>query len=831
MERNRKHILLAGATLALSLAPGAMAQDHAGAQGDDLDIIVTARRVEERLQDVPISVTVFNQEQLSARNIVSTSDLAAYTPSLTANTRYGPDKATFAIRGFTQEGPTSPSVGVYFADVVAPRVNGSTPGGNGAGAGTLFDLQNVQVLKGPQGTLFGRNTTGGAILLVPRKPTSDFEGYLEASLGSYDLLRLQGVVNVPLAESVRLRLGVDRNTRRGYLRNRSGVGPRDFNDINYTAARASLVVDVTPELENYTIFHLTDSNTHGNIARLISCVREPTARVGRQPLTAQGGCDQIDRQIARGDGYLDVENSAPNARTKVEQWQAINTTTWMANDWLTVKNIASYSEYRELTTANLNGDNAFVPASLVLNRGGSFINVPTGSAAGANYWFTSFTPQNGHYTSSQRTFTEELQFQGSAFSGGMNWQVGGYLEISDPIGFSGTGSAVTLSCTDIAAMRCTDVLGSINNSRIGALQLVQNATWYRNYGLYAQGTYDLSDSLSATGGIRYTIDRTRGTGRNISVFFPALDTPVGTCRDSVHYPGVITMDPADCAYTARQNSKRPTWVLGLDYKPMSDLMVYAKYSRGYRQGNVNTAIPGFETFGPEKVDTYEVGTKASFTGAVRGYLNLAAFYNEFSDQQIQASAQPRLGTGLPGANILVNAGKSRIQGMEADFSISPLSGLRFDGGYAYLDTKLLSINAPQPPASSPYATIISTVSAGSALTLAPKHRVTVTGAYTLPLDREIGEVTLSATFTHTSRQLLSQTNINAFLEPLSLLNMNINWADVGGSPIDIALFATNVTKKKYTTFINGAAASVGYESANVGEPRMLGVRLRARFGE
>ena len=177
--------------LATSTALGwitpALAQESGGEGAGD--IVVTARRVEERLQDVPISMTVLNQEQVANRNIVSGNDLATYTPSLSANSRFGAETAAFAIRGFTQENFTSPSVGTYFADVIGPRANGGTAGGNGAGVGQFFDLQNVQVLKGPQGTLFGRNTTGGAVLIVPQKPTDEFGGYLEGSVGNFNMYR------------------------------------------------------------------------------------------------------------------------------------------------------------------------------------------------------------------------------------------------------------------------------------------------------------------------------------------------------------------------------------------------------------------------------------------------------------------------------------------------------------------------------------------------------------------------------------------------------------------------------------------------------------------
>ena len=210
------------AGMLLSIAAPAQAQNTSAQRATDsgdAPIIVTARRTEEKLQDVPISITVFNQQQLTDRNVTNAQDLAAFTPSLSTTTTFGTENSTYALRGFVHETGTSPSVGVYFAEVVAPRgPSQGFPAGDGAGPGMFFDLQNVQVLKGPQGTLFGRNTTGGAVLLVPHRPTDKFEGYVEGSIGNYDLRRLQGVLNVPLGEAARLRVGGDWQQRDGFYR-------------------------------------------------------------------------------------------------------------------------------------------------------------------------------------------------------------------------------------------------------------------------------------------------------------------------------------------------------------------------------------------------------------------------------------------------------------------------------------------------------------------------------------------------------------------------------------------------------------------------------------
>ena len=179
--------LFAASALSATMVAPAFAQDaqeEAGDAGSGNDIIVTAQRIEQRLQDVPVSITVLSQSTRSSNNVANAKDLVSYTPGLTVNNRYGADNTVFAVRGFTQDQRTTATVGTYFADVVMPRGSGATFGGDGAGPGSLFDLQNVQVLKGPQGTLFGRNSTGGAVLLVPVKPKDRTEGYFEGSAGN-----------------------------------------------------------------------------------------------------------------------------------------------------------------------------------------------------------------------------------------------------------------------------------------------------------------------------------------------------------------------------------------------------------------------------------------------------------------------------------------------------------------------------------------------------------------------------------------------------------------------------------------------------------------------
>ncbi len=819
--------LLAGVAVigAIAAAP-ALAQDGEAENASGAgDIIVTARRIEERLQDVPISITVLSQGDIANRNITTATELATYTPSLSTNARFGPDKASFAIRGFSQIDTTSPTVGVYFADVVALRANAGTTSGNGAGPGAFFDLQNVQVLKGPQGTLFGRNTTGGAILLVPQKPKDKFEGYIEGSIGNYDLKRVQAVLNVPLGETVRARIGVDRQKRDGYMRNKSGVGPDSFANSNYFSLRASLVADLTPDLENYLVGRYSRSNTNGMKMKLIDCNDFPTAgarllpngsaqtaRAGRGLVYAQPACDQLARQRARGDGFYDVENDVLNPFNLLEEWQVINTTTWKASDTLTVKNIVSYGDFRE---------------QFWLSIGGERLVLTAGPNAGKSFPATIIRNALGEYGAAQKTFTEELQFQGNSADNKLIWQAGGYLELSNPIGNGNTTlSEGGLFCVDSQRFQCETLAGG------AALGLVKNSAKFRNIGIYGQATYNFTEQFAITGGIRYTMDRTEGQGGRLTITFPTPNNPVGACANPKIRPGQVHLDFDSCISRGFiSKSSKPTWLIDLEYKPVPDVMLYAKYARGYRQGAVNASNIGLETWNPEKIDNYELGAKASFnSGSLRGYFNVAAFWNELKDQQLSVTVIGKVGSGIPGARVIVNAGASRVAGMEVDASVTAWDSLKLDLGYAYLDTILKEFVPRELPADSPFLPP-APIATGVGLPFSPKHRITGTLTYTLPLDKSIGEVSIGATYVHTTTQIADLQSPFGLMPANSLLNMNVNWNGIGGSPVDLAFFVTNLTKAQFPVNVANNWSSNGFEAVVTNVPRMFGFRLKYRFGD
>jgi iron complex outermembrane receptor protein len=786
-------------------APGAAQADVSPAVSANTsgDIIVTARRTDERLQDVPISIKVFNQAQLDSKNITNAQNLAAFTPSLSVNNNFGSDNTSFAIRGFIQDAGTPPSVGTYFADVVVPR--GPTQGtlaGDGAGPGDFFDLENVQILKGPQGTLFGRNTTGGAVLFVPRKPTAEFDGYIEASYGNYDMKRVQAAINIPLSDVARLRVSMDHQDRNGYLVNNTGIGPRRFGDVDYTAGRASLVVDLMPNLENYTIASYSVSDNNGPLQKIIGC--NPSAAPAN--FLGRLSCAQITQQ--RGTGFYTLQNDLPDPRVRLEIWSLINTTTWKASDSLTIKNIVSYSQLKDSIRSALFGTDYRVGSSILPF---SFVEpISTGNSA------------------NESTFTEEMQLQGSASDNRLTYQAGGYLEIAEPLGLVGNQSPTLISCSSVLQLQCTALLPQ--GSSVGR---TAGETSTRTIGAYAQASYSITGRLKLTAGVRYTWDQAANDSSRLTFVFPTPNMPVERCTDA-------TAALPICNQSIKEKSSAPTWLADLDYKPNENLLLYAKYSRGYRTGGIFANAPSnYRVFKPEKVDAYEAGLKWTLRGRLHGTFDVTGFYNNFSNQQLSVGFNAAPGAPVSATTGIVNAGQSRIYGAELESSISPFKGFTIDGSYTYLHTEILRID---PLVSNdPNFTLSAQISPGDALLLSPKDKLSVTGAYTLGLSHSSESITLGATFTHVDRERSSYAYNNpvtlaaygsdlANLAPLNLLNLNLDWKSAFGHPVDISLFATNVTQKHYYAFVPGLAGS-GFESAVLGEPRMIGARVRYHFGK
>ena len=910
MTKRARCALLSASALGFGWTDAALAQ-KAGSDNSG-DIVVTARRVEERLQDVPISITVLNQAQLTNNNIANPKDIAGITPGLQINSRYGSDATNFSIRGFTQEQRTSSTVGVYFADVVMARGGSGTFGGDNATPAQMFDLQNVQVLKGPQGTLQGRNTTGGAVLLVPKRPTDKLEGYVEGSLGDYNMKRVQAVVNVPLSDTFKVRLGVDRQVRDGYLHNigtlGDGVHPgKGLGDVDYTAERLSIVANLTPDLENYVVATNFNSTNNGVVPKLLSC-SQSTAGQNNGVLT-QARC-QAQLSVEATHSPWTIENRMPDSESANRLWSVADTISWRASDTLTVKNIASYSEMRQVLNQELFG-NYYLASGVTSATSG---NQVTGFA------FTHSNPFTGH-TNAQSTFTEELRFQGSAMGSKLNWQGGLYTEISNPLGWSGVQTGTLSACQDINSYNCSSASGF----SLGTANLQLSSTKFRDYAIYGQATYALTDKLKLTAGLRYTWDKEIADIRMVSVYpvntaaasiagynpasapgqlatflavraaanLVAQNGLVAFCQNATapdfgltkfgttagaavaKYGGAffaVSDRNSHCTQHLSNSSQAPTWTIGLDYKPNDDVLLYGKYSRGYRAAglslfgpdsvlNGNTGAIGInlQPYNKEKVDTYEVGAKSSWHGVLPGSFNIAGYYNKFSDQQLLLGA---IVLGRPNA-LVANAGKSTLYGIEAELNLRPFDGFKLTVAYSYIHTNIDAFVIP-PSLVGSTDIVLTPPLVGHPIPNTQPHKLNIAAEWTLPfVPASAGTITIGANWTYTAKYeavapscpfnqklatgeatgcgdgtnglvdsagaVLNNVNPDGGKIPASnLINANLNWNGFAGSPVDLSLFVTNLTNAVTYVSINDNT-SRSFRSGLLGEPRMFGGRVKVKF--
>ncbi len=874
MSITYKSLIKATVTISsLCFATQAFAADAAadeGTTGGANDIIVSARRIEERLQDVPISVAVVNQEQLNKANITGVDDLSKIIPGLNVEQRYSSETNAFAIRGFNQALRTTAAVGTYFGEVVAPRGGaGAFPGGDGAGPGNLFDLQNVQVLKGPQGTLFGRNTTGGAVILTPRKPTDKFEGYVQGSYGNFGMYQLQGVLNLPLASWARLRLGVDHMKRDGTQNNASGIGPDKLNDTDYYALRGSLVLDLGPTVENYTIVSYSNSDHVGTQPQIYRA----------NPFTNFGGATKAGAQVARllasNDPYR-VENNMSNPRSYTKYFQVINTTRWEASDTLTIRNIMSYASFEQNLNQSVFGSNW---------NGTTLLPLPFAAGIDSRISTAQAFNGEGQNGNDQRSFSDELQIQGHSGDGRLQYQAGLYYEHSTPGNPTNNESisvgAVCLvgAYTGLSSMRCVSGTGASVNQSISTIE-------YINKAFYAQATYAATDKLKLTAGFRLTNDVTNATNRSFQWNFnsapplgAAIPIPlsqfvaptlgVGAAACQVPNRPFATSDPAtNCLVPSsaglHTESTRPTWTLSAQYNPSPDVMIYGTYSRGYRQGSAAPAAIGAKTsFDPETADSFELGAKTSWNGSVPGHFNATGFYSKLKDYQMLVGLNCTLAVCPAGgsATSVFNAGKAHMYGIEFDGSLKPSDFFRLDFSGAWVHSRVDAFFVDITPFVANFNNRLNPAAIGDPMPLTPEFAGNISATFKLPIPESAGRLEFSAMFRYSSdfSTAASDTNTSAAAailagcgsactatqlgnaaaiaaapidraSPVKQIDLNLDWKDVGGQPIDLGLFMTNATDQVTYTLIQPLFNSFGFDVRYLGQPRMFGARLRVRFG-
>jgi iron complex outermembrane receptor protein len=615
----------------------ALAQQSEGAAVLET-IVVTARRREETLQKVPLAVSVLSGEQLEAASVKGVFELQYLTPNLVIGAQPSAAQATvLSIRGQNQADlllTTDSSVGVYVDGVNIPRTVGFRANN--------FDVERVEVLKGPQGTLYGRNTTGGAINIVTRRPDHEgLHGSADVTAGNYDRLDYSAAVNIPIiADSLAIRLAGQRTARDGYGKSRS-TG-RELADDDEWFGRASLLY----EGEKLDV-HLTGDwqrvRESGAIIRAASFGASPAS-----PEFALRPPGVATTFLAAG-----VETGLPLGPGAVlGGWQALQ-------PFLNPDHYASFVDERVSSEYDAWG----LGGTITLDLSGIELTSITGYREFERLGLEDIDgtplgllhPQQG---SSSDFFSQELQLSGLGLDERLTWQVGAYYSNED--GIEGDGS-ITL------ALRSINPTVTLTNGD------VENESW----AVYGQTTYALTPRLNLTTGARWTAETKTLISHNRRTL--GIGGPVILCN----VPGG-TID--NCTAKFRDEFDDWSWLVSLDYALTDDALMYVRTARGFRGGGQNARgggdILAFQEFDPEYAQDVEVGLKADlFDRRLR--LNTAAFWTDYEDIQRTVIIP------IPGtlSTIMTNAAEATVWGLEVEAIALLGSSVTLTASLGYLDAE------------------------------------------------------------------------------------------------------------------------------------------------
>jgi iron complex outermembrane recepter protein len=690
----------------------------------------------------------------------------------------------------------------------------------------------VQVLNGPQGTLFGRNTTGGAVLLVPQKPTNDFEGYAQVKFGNYDNKQLEGAINLPIVDDkVLLRVAGAYQDRDGYTYD--VIWDKDRDNAHWYSGRIGLTLKPFEGFENYTMAYGANSKNNGtgtvSTGFNVAALSDPSLGFCYEGPTIPG-------QIASCDVYraaaADSEARGPRQTAhgvdsfqKTKTWGITNTSSLNLNDELTLRNIVSYQRFTSTYSVDSDG-------TVLQQQDDDPRNYPAPGQASLPGDGTPLTYLNATTARIPRddlkVFTEELQLQGNLLDNLLTFTAGAFLYDQRPVKEQGAGAVGFCPAAFTGFCPGYDLRYMITN---------------RSKALYAQATLDMGlltpalENLKLTGGYRHTWDKVSGT-----VNFFGLNpnpTPAAPGEFLCSATNSPADDPSECEFQAVLKTDAPTWNIGVDYRVSPALLLYGKVSRGYKAGgiNANAVFASTRTFPPEYVTSYEGGFKSDVrVGGMPLRLNATYYYLTYKDIQ-RATGDFNPDTQAAGAQVL--KANARIQGIEAEATLRPFPGFEVGGTFSYTDADYTRYEyQPNIPVQDCSGNFINPGET-AVLTCLPFQYVSpyiysIHASAEQPLGDNLGTIALFAIYSHSAAQHTEGTVVppnqpGERLEPFGTLSLSIDWKNIGASNLDIGLFGTNITNNLYRVSNSNVFTSVLYAATLYGEPRMYGIRARYSF--
>ncbi|MBR9871439.1 MAG: TonB-dependent receptor [Gammaproteobacteria bacterium] len=685
------------------------------------EVVVTAQKRAQSLQDVPISETVLDSDALRNSKIGSGTEVARLAPNLQVSLLGNDMQPKYSMRGISTKefnlNSISPT-GVFFDEVYigAAHIGGSQ----------VFDIERVEVLRGPQGTLFGKNTTAGAINFITKKPQFEKGGYLSAGIGSYNFRELQGAVELPIVEDrLSARLAFSTSSSDGHIENKNPDG-RDLSGTDRDSFRLTLGYQDEDGLDANLRLFRTESNPVA-----IGAINEG---LGAGGVNAAGVNPRINPFTGE---KLDRDEIATDRSGDIYVLGA--------GGYLTIE--------KDLGFATL--------TSITSHIEGEFLNFVDADGSIASLIHVDFDAEH-------KEISQDLRLSSNT-DGAVTWIAGLYY-FKDEV----------------------DIVTTFHLFDEAVLQSLSFKQTRKSYAAYLDGTYDINDSWTLYGGLRYSDDDGVLEDYQVLSNIPALIVPLQT---------------GNVGYTDAE----PTGRLGIRKHFDNDSMAYAQFSYGYRSSAIAGGAINLEQLTvaePETIKAYEIGYKSQWFDR-RLTLNSSLFHYKFTDQQFLNVV------GIQDQQ-LVNAGSSTITGLELELVAHVTENLKFTAGLGLIDSEYDEL-------------VLDGVDySGNELIEAPKRTFNFASDYAMVLDNDSGEINFHLDANYVGRQFFHATNIAEF-------EGDPSW-DVGArvsyqSPSDkyeVALYGKNLTDNDNPSGIE-VLSGVGTTFETVPFPRRFGIDFKVNF--
>jgi iron complex outermembrane receptor protein len=753
--------------MACLVAEPAPAQTPGGLE----EVTVTARRFAESLQETPVAVSAFSGDALEARAITNLEEIGRYVPNMQffPNGIAGGSSGQPFIRGVGQFDfmiTTDPGVAIYLDGVYLARSLGNLL--------DLVDVERIEVLRGPQGTLYGKNTIGGAINVVSRRPGNETELFGEVRVGDFDRIDARASASLPLVTD-RLAVRLAASTR-----NADGYGKRlltdgEMGDDGSNAYQAvvdwqptdaldvTLAFDRTEVDQTFAVTHVEEINPGAPLQGLYNALVAP-----------------YDARYITADPY---ESNATGLNSNEQDiWGASLTLSWQLGG-LTLKSITGYRDQEQ-----------------------QFGTDPDGSPE---------TIVDELDSTDQDQFSEELQLAGTSFGDRLRWVGGVYYFEEDAAGlmdvtllpgifaalealpgpFVPLGPGVTCPPPPGVPLPCAGGAGNPLNTIFDLTRIITLEQKTESFAVYGQASYQLSDPLSVTVGVRYT---TEDKDFSTSLYLPTS--------------GMFLIPPTDRSDSWSDVSPR----FGVEYQASDGVLLYVSAAKGFKSGGFNgrgTNANEVNAYEPEELWSYEVGVKSEWSDR-RLRLNAAAFFNDYSDLQFTTQTVAPDGTQV----VLVgNAAKAEISGLEIELSAAPVEALNLGVTVGYLDSTYTEIEPS-----------VQTITLDSELIGAPEWTASAAVDFTIPID-DWAQIVLRSDYTYRSKTYFDAANTESVAQDgyglwnaaVTLRSPSDRWALTAG--------VLNLADEEYRVTGVGVLDSLGFASAIYGRPREWFAQASVRF--